>query len=144
MKNKLLFITICLITILCLTGCEKKQEKPSSNTKTETQEQQPIEDNIIIVFIKRDATEEEITELKNQVLSMESISSIDYKTKEDIKNETMSKTEPSSSLYAIMSSWDEETNPLEPEFIITIKDSTKIEIIADQIKKSTIVSKVVW
>ena len=39
----------------------------------------------------------------------------------------MKKTDKNSALYAVMNSWTEKTNPLESEFVITVKDVNKLQ-----------------
>jgi cell division transport system permease protein len=83
----------------------------------------------IMVFINKDATNEDIEVIKSKILEIKNIKSDEliYKDKEKIKEETMEKTDKNSSLYSIMNSWTEEKNPLQPEFILTVKDIEAID-----------------
>lgn len=91
----------------------------------------------IIAYVDKEATEDEVSSIKSRLLEIKNIKSdeLQYKDKETIKKETMKNTDENSSLYSIMNSWTEETNPLESEFIITVKDVEKLSETADSIKK---------
>ncbi|MGN1371377.1 MAG: permease-like cell division protein FtsX [Candidatus Coprovivens sp.] len=91
----------------------------------------------IIAYVDKEATEDEVSSIKSRLLEIKNIKSdeLQYKDKETIKKETMKNTDENSSLYSIMNSWTEETNPLESEFIITVKDVEKLSETAESIKK---------
>lgn len=91
----------------------------------------------IIAYVDKEATEDEVDSIKSRLLEIKNIKSdeLQYKDKETIKKETMKNTDENSSLYSIMNSWTEETNPLESEFIITVKDVEKLSETAESIKK---------
>lgn len=98
----------------------------------------------IIAFVESDATDSEINNIKSEILEIKSVKSDEliYKTKEDIKNETLENTEEGTTLYTIMNSWTEENNPLEPEFIISVKDVTDLKTTAKKIEKLEKISSV--
>lgn len=83
----------------------------------------------LMVFVDRNASEEDIEVVKSKILEIKNIKSDEliYKDKEKLKQETMEKTDPNSALYSIMNSWTEENNPLQPEFIMTVKDISEID-----------------
>lgn len=91
----------------------------------------------IIAYVDKTATEDEISSIKSRLLEIKNIKSdeLQYKDKETIKKETMKNTDENSSLYSIMNSWTVETNPLESEFIITVKDVEKLSETAASVKK---------
>lgn len=91
----------------------------------------------IIAYVDKNATEEEISSIKSRLLEIKNIKSDElvYKDKETIKNETLKNTDKNSSLYTIMSSWTEESNPLESEFVISVKDVEKLSETANSVKK---------
>lgn len=91
----------------------------------------------IIAYVDKEATEDEISSIKSRLLEIKNIKSdeLQYKDKETIKKETMKNTDKNSSLYSIMDSWTEETNPLESEFIITVKNVEELSATATTIKK---------
>ena len=90
----------------------------------------------IITYVDKKATEEEINTVKSKILEIKNVKSDEliYKDKETIKKETMDNSDKNSSLYAIMNTWTPETNPLEPEFIITVKDVSEMENTANTIR----------
>jgi cell division transport system permease protein len=91
----------------------------------------------IITYVDKKATEEEINTVKSKILEIKNVKGDEliYKDKETIKNETMENSDKNSSLYAIMNTWTAETNPLEPEFIITVRDVTDMENTANTIRQ---------
>lgn len=90
----------------------------------------------VIAYVDKEATEEDISSIKSKLLEIKNIKSDEliYKDKETIKEETMKNTDENSSLYSIMNTWTKETNPLESEFIITVKEAGKLKETADTIK----------
>jgi len=91
----------------------------------------------IIAYVDKSADEDDISAIKSKLLEIKNIKGDElvYKSKEDIKNETLAETDENSSLYSIMKTWNEETNPLQSEFIITVKDVESLGETANTIKK---------
>ena len=91
----------------------------------------------IIVFVDKTATEEDISSIRSKILEIKNVKSdkLIFKDKEEIKEETMKNTDKSSSLYSIMENWTEETNPLESEFIISVKNVEDLEETATTLEK---------
>ena len=91
----------------------------------------------IIAYVDKNATEEEISSVKSRLLEIRNIKSDEllYKDKETIKEDTLKNTDKNSALYGIMNSWTEKTNPLESEFVITVKDVTELSKTAEAIEK---------
>ena len=79
----------------------------------------------ILVFVDKNATEDDITTIKSRILEIKNIKSDEliYKDKETLKEETMKNSDESSALYSIMKSWTKETNPLESEFVEDLKNT---------------------
>ncbi len=98
----------------------------------------------IIAYVDKNATEEEISTVKSRLLEIRNIKSDEllYKDKETIKEETLKKTDKNSALYAIMNSWTKETNPLESEFVITVKDVNELPDTAKAIESIADVTNV--
>lgn len=98
----------------------------------------------ILVFVDKNATEDDITLLKSRIIEIKNIRSDEliYKDKETLKEETMKNTDESSALYSIMKSWTEETNPLESEFIVSVKDVEDLKNTVSALKKIDKVSNV--
>ena len=95
-----------------------------------------LSDNLtMIVFVDSTATEEEIDNIKNKITSIEAVKSdeIIYKDKKTIKEETLEKSEKGSTIHSIVSTWDDNNNPLNPEFIISVKELGQLEKTADEI-----------
>lgn len=91
----------------------------------------------IITFIDKDATEEEITTIKSRLLEIKNIKSDEllYKSKETVKEETLSSVDKNNALYIIMSKWEKDDNILKSEFIVSVKDVTKLKETAEAISK---------
>ena len=90
----------------------------------------------IMVFIDKEATEEEIEVVKSKIKEIKNIKADEliYKDKEKLRQETMEKTDKNSSLYSIMNNWTEETNPLQPEIILTVKEVESIDETAETLQ----------
>lgn len=91
----------------------------------------------ILVFVDKNATEDDVNTIKSKILEIKNIKSDElvYKDKETIKEETMKNTDESSALYSIMKSWTKETNPLESEFIVSVKNIDELRDTASTLKK---------
>lgn len=98
----------------------------------------------INAYVDKDATDDEVSSVKSRLLEIRNIKSDEllYKDAETIKEETMKKTDKNSALYGIMNSWTEKTNPLESEFVITVKDITKLTETATAIESINNVTNV--
>lgn len=114
----------------------------SSNINSFTKE---LENSLsIIIYVDKNATQEEIDVIKSKILDIKNVKSDEllYKSKEDIKQEQLKKTEKDTAIYKIMESWTEKTNPLEPEFIITLKEISEVKDTVETLKKIENVSTV--
>lgn len=97
------------------------------------------EDFTIVAFIKTDATEEKINELKQTITNTKNVESVTYQTKTQIANEMK---ETSESLAGIIDTWSEEENPLYSTLQIKVKDSEKLSDTAKEIEKQELISEV--
>lgn len=88
-------------------------------------------DLTMVVFVDNAATDVEVNDIKSDLNSIDNISSIVYRSKEEIK-ETMSNE--NESFKTIMNSWEEGENPLQSTFILKVKDINKIKETASTIK----------
>ena len=82
------------------------------------------EDVTIVVFVKRNASEDEVARINQKLKTMANIASVDYKSKAELKQE-MSDT--SSVLASTMAEWSEDENPLKDTFQVKVKDIEKIK-----------------
>ena len=90
------------------------------------------EDVTIVVFINREVPSDKINVIRAKLDQIENISSIEYKSKDSIKNEMQSSSD---TLESIMKDWQDENNPLKDTFQVKVDDIEKIENTASQIKK---------
>ena len=90
------------------------------------------EDVTIVVFINREVPPDKINVIRAKLDQIENISSIEYKSKDSIKNEMQSSSD---TLESIMKDWQDENNPLKDTFQVKVDDIEKIENTASQIKK---------
>lgn len=89
----------------------------SANVNEFTKE---IEQEItMVVFVDRNATQEEIDNLQLTLKDVENVEEVTYKSKEEIKQEMMQESE---AFETIMSKWTDETNPLQAEYVIKVSD----------------------
>lgn len=96
-------------------------------------------DVTIVVYIKKDATEEDRNALDTKINLLSNIGSVTFMSKEAIRKD-MSKD--SEGLGTILSEYDENTNPLLDEYLVKVKDTEKIGTTAKQIKDLSGVSQV--
>ena len=90
------------------------------------------EDVTIVVFVKRNATEDEVAKVNEKLKKMFNIASIDYKSKAQLKQEM---SETSSVLASTMAEWAEDENPLKDTFQVKVKDIEKIKNTANKINE---------
>ncbi|MBR1413249.1 MAG: permease-like cell division protein FtsX [Bacilli bacterium] len=92
-----------------------------------------LESNLtIVVFVNKDATQENINTIENNIKVMSNIESYTYISKDDIKAEMMNESDI---FNEIMGSWDADKNPLQDEFNIKVKDVTKLSDTANELKQ---------
>ena len=96
-------------------------------------------DVTIVVYIKKDATEEDRNALDTKINLLSNIESVTFMSKEAIRKD-MSKD--SEGLGTILSEYDENTNPLLDEYLVKVKDTEKIGTTAKQINDLSGVSQV--
>ena len=98
----------------------------------------------MVVFVDSKATAEEIKKIEEDISAIPAVRSdeIIYKTKKDLKEETLEKSDKGSTIHTIVSTWDDNDNPLEPEFIVSVKDVKKLQKTAEKIEKMDKITKV--
>ena len=96
-------------------------------------------DLTIVAFLDKDATSDDVADIKKELNSMKNIETFTFKGKEDVKDEMSKESEVFSS---VMSEWSKEDNPLKDTFQIKLKDATKISKTAKTIKNVEKVSLV--
>lgn len=91
------------------------------------------EELTILVLMNRGTTEEQDMIVKDEISKIENVvnENVVYKNKEQVKVETMQK---SSDMKGIMETWTAETNPLQSEFIVPVKNIRDMKETAEQIK----------
>ena len=93
-------------------------------------------DLTIVVFLDVDTTEDETNDIRERLEKMTNVESLTYQSKAAIKEE-MSKE--SDVFNEVMSTWDDEDNPLKDTFQVKVKD---VEKISDTAKKIGRIDKV--
>lgn len=98
----------------------------------------------ILVFVDKNATEEDISTIKSSILEIKNIKSDEliYKDKETLKEETMKKNSEDAIIYTIMEGLTPETNFLESEFILSVKNINELEQTVSSLKTIDKVSRV--
>ncbi len=91
-------------------------------------------DVTIVVFVNKDATEEEVKELEKKIEAIPNVdtSTIEYISKKDTKEKMSSSY---SELGAIMNTWDDGDNPLYDSFKLKVHDINKISDTASTIER---------
>ena len=90
------------------------------------------DDFTIVAFIDNKADKEKEEKIKKEIEKLSNIDTIEYTSKKDVAKEMMSSSE---TFKSIISSWDEDENPLSDTYSVKVKDLDKIEKTAKQIKK---------
>lgn len=89
-------------------------------------------DVTIVVFLNKDASEEQISTINSNINNLPYIDSVVYKSKMDITNEMMNSSDV---FQSIMKDWDETTTPIQATFQVKVKDIKEIKYVADEINK---------
>lgn len=96
-------------------------------------------DLTIVVFLDTDTTEEEVEEIRDKLESMSNVESLTYQSKASVKEETSQENEV---FNEVMSTWDDEDNPLKDTFQVKVKVVERISNTAKNIEKIDKVSSV--
>lgn len=97
-----------------------------NNMVTKLEEQQGIQ-----VFIQKDATQEQIDALGEQIKSLDGVNKMTFVSKEDALNATREKLKNKQSL---LTGWDED-NPFRASYVITLTDLKKSADVEGEIEK---------
>ena len=97
------------------------------------------EDFTIVVFVDKDVSEEELTEMEYNIKENSNVSEYQFQSKADIAASMM---ETSDTFKNIMGQWDESENPLKDTFLIKVKNIEGITKTAKAIEKLDNVSLV--
>ncbi|MGN1269620.1 MAG: permease-like cell division protein FtsX [Clostridia bacterium] len=130
--------TIASLIIMCATmfvfGIFFAAVQNINHITQTIEEQQGME-----VFIYDEATEEQKTELRNKIRSIEYVNTITEKTKEQALEsmKTMFKDKK-----FLLSTYDGENHPFKASFVVTLTDLTKAEEVQNIIATSEIVSNI--
>ena len=89
-------------------------------------------DLTIVTFLKRGVSEEEIDIVKNKISDLTNVKSIEFNSKNQVKEEMQDESEI---FKSILSEYTDETNPLQDTFLIKVEDINAIGDTADTIKK---------
>lgn len=109
----------------------------SFNVQNFTKEME--KDLTIVIFLDTDTSEEEVIKLREKLENMSNVESLTYQSKDAVKKE-MSKE--NKIFNEVMSSWDDENNPLKDTFQVKVKEVEKISNTAKKIEKIEKVSSV--
>ena len=90
-------------------------------------------DMTIVVFLDRKVTDEEIKEVKKNIIALENVNekNVEFNSKNQVKEEMQKESEVFNS---ILSEYNDETNPLQDTFLVKVDDINGIGDTADQIK----------
>ena len=75
-------------------------------------------DLTIVVFLDTDTTEEEVEKIRDRLESMSNVESLTYQSKASVKEEMSQENEV---FNEVMSTWDDEDNPLKDTFQVKVK-----------------------
>ncbi len=109
----------------------------SFNVQNFTKEME--KDLTIVIFLDTDTSEEEVIKLREKLENMSNVESLTYQSKAAVKKEMSKENEI---FNEVMSSWDDENNPLKDTFQVKVKEVEKISNTAKKIEKIEKVSSV--
>lgn len=89
-------------------------------------------DVTIVVFVNRDATEIEVSNVEAQIKTLDNIESVKFQSKSEIKKQMQKESEVFDS---IMEGYTDETNPLQDTYLVKVKDINLIGETAKKIKE---------
>ena len=97
------------------------------------------QDFTVVTFVDTSATDEQLNSLKDEIVAIENVDSVEVETKEQVAGEMR---DTSDELAAIIDSWSDETNPLYDTLLVKVKDTEKISDTAKQISDMELVTDV--
>ena len=136
MKNKKSSMT-SLITMICamfLFGAFFAMGQNIDEILRQVQEEQGMQ-----VFIKDEATDEDIKNLKNQISALDGINTIVFKSKQEALD---SMKESYKDNPEVFEGYEGENNIFPSSYIVTLTDLSKSQSIQDQISKMDFVSEI--
>lgn len=89
-------------------------------------------DVTIVVFLDREITEEEISDVEDSIKVLDNVDSVTFQDKMTITEEMM---ESSDVFQNILGNYDKEENPIQDTFLVKVKDIEEIKKTADSIKE---------
>ena len=90
------------------------------------------DDFTIVAFVENKADEEKEEKILKEINKLSNIDTVTYTSKKAVAKEMMDSSE---TFKSIISTWDEDENPLSDTYSIKVKDLDKIEKTAEKIKK---------
>lgn len=90
------------------------------------------DDFTIVTYIKTESDENKESEIKQEIEKMNNIESVTFDSKKDIAERMKKESEV---FNDIMSSWNDDENPLYDTYLVKVKDSEKISLVAKKIEK---------
>ena len=89
-------------------------------------------DVTMVIFLNNEITEKEIEALEEKITTMDNVEQCKFKSKQQSKQEMMNESDV---FQGIMSTWEEEDNPLKDSFLVKVKNIEEIKDTAAQIRK---------
>ena len=96
-------------------------------------------DVTIVTFVDNEATVEQSKMLENQIKSLDNIDSVKFESRMDIMKDMMISSDVFSN---IMSTWTQETTPIQDTYLVKVVDINRIKETADKIKEMEFVTVV--
>lgn len=98
-------------------------------------------DLTIVIFMNRNSTEDDINALRNLIEENDNVDEdqIDFMSKEQVRKQMQDESE---TFNSIMSTWTEETNPLQDQFMVKVKEINDISKTAKELRNLKYVDSV--
>lgn len=126
--------TSCITITLIIVAIAIMASLNINNFTTEIEK-----DLTIVVFLDRDATEEDIKDVKTNIEKISNVEKITYISKDEVKKEMQQESEV---LDKVLDGYSEGESPLKDTYQVKVKNIEQIKDTADRIKKINSVSVV--
>ena len=89
-------------------------------------------DLTIVIFLENDVSEEEITDVRQELKKMSNVDKITFKSKQEIKEEMQAESEI---FNTVLNGWEDDESPLKDTFQVKVKEIEQIQKTAQRIEK---------
>lgn len=88
-------------------------------------------DLTIVIFLENDVSEEEITDVRQELKKMSNVDKITFKSKQEVKEEMQAESEI---FNTVLNGWEDDESPLKDTFQVKVKEIEQIQKTAQRIE----------